>query len=132
MTPLVAALSSDRAGSVAHVAESAPFTAHRLEVGDTPRFNSVDAALAWCGAEHLRWTHATSTRGESPRSVLIGHDEKDNVRAVVRGPLLAVLPESIDVEVRSPRHERVEADPLDVLVDDLERCGFGVSKEVGR
>jgi hypothetical protein len=99
MTPPSVVLSSSFAGPVPHVAGSALFTAHRLEVGDTPRFNTVDAALAWCGAQSLRWTHATSTRGESPRSVLIGHDEKGNVRAVVRGPLLAVLPESIEVEV---------------------------------
>jgi hypothetical protein len=105
-------------GSVAHVAGPATYIGERVGRPERPRCNTVEAAMRWCG-EDLRWKHYQIEQ----RSLLHGLNEKGHVVAVVRGPLVAVLPESIEVEVLSARPERAQ-ESLDAIVDDLERRGY--------
>lgn len=63
----------------------------RAQVAD---FDDPEAALRWCGLE-LSWSHYKL----AGRTTLIGSDARGQACAVVRGPLLAVLPECCKVEV---------------------------------
>lgn len=70
------------------------YHAERLDQLASREFCDIEEALAWCGLS-LSWSHVQPRPG---RTLLTGC-ESGKVRAVVTGPLLAVLPEIVQVEV---------------------------------
>lgn len=72
-----------------------PYCAERLDVFAASEFGSVERALEWCGLD-LEWVHFQARPGQS---TMVGSVDGVTI-AVVRGPLIALVPECVKMEVR--------------------------------
>jgi hypothetical protein len=79
---------------VASPGRAVPYIAERLDLIASQEFGSVEAALEWCGLE-LDWVHLQARPG---MSTMIG-SKSGRCIGVIRGPLLALLPETVRMEV---------------------------------